>query len=55
MESRDCSGIGFCKMRIAWNDIQSRWEISADDGNDGFNNVYILFQIPKHLYQTRPI
>ena len=43
MGSRDCSGIGFCKIRIAWNDSNMRWEILADDGNDGFTSTYVLY------------
>ena len=43
MGSRDCSGIGFCKFSIVWIDGNMRWEILADDGNDGFTSTYVLY------------
>ncbi|TCK67593.1 putative secreted protein (Por secretion system target) [Winogradskyella wandonensis] len=41
--SRDCSGIGFCKLKIEWSTANMRWEILADDGNDNFINTYLLY------------
>ncbi|ARV09473.1 hypothetical protein BTO05_07405 [Winogradskyella sp. PC-19] len=41
--SRDCSGIGFCKLQMVWSDANMRWEIKADDGNDGFTSAYVLY------------
>ncbi|MFD1062345.1 T9SS type A sorting domain-containing protein [Winogradskyella litorisediminis] len=41
--SRDCSGVGFCKLKIEWNAANMRWEILADDGNDNFTNTYLLY------------
>lgn len=41
--SRDCSGVGFCKLKIEWNATATRWEIIADDGNDNFSNPYVLY------------
>ena len=43
MGSRDCSGIGFCKLKIEWSSTNNRWEILADDGNDGFTNSFVLY------------
>ncbi|WP_299113728.1 T9SS type A sorting domain-containing protein [uncultured Winogradskyella sp.] len=43
MGSRDCSGIGFCKLKIEWSSANTRWEILADDGNDNFTNTYLLY------------
>ncbi|MGB2129404.1 MAG: T9SS type A sorting domain-containing protein [Flavicella sp.] len=38
-----CSGIGICELQIAWNELESRWEISADDGNGDFVSTYLLY------------
>ncbi|GAA3646126.1 T9SS type A sorting domain-containing protein [Flavivirga jejuensis] len=39
-----CSGIGICELRIAWNDMDSQWEMLADDGNGGFSSTFLIFK-----------
>ncbi|WP_170233939.1 T9SS type A sorting domain-containing protein [Bizionia myxarmorum] len=42
-ENSPCGGIGNCEFHIAWNQISSRWEILADDGDGTFLNTYVLY------------
>jgi hypothetical protein len=38
-----CSGIGVCEFQIAYNDMDSRWELRADDGNGNFSETYLIY------------
>lgn len=38
-----CSGIGVCELKIYWNDIESRWELLADDGDANFNTNFLIY------------
>ena len=38
-----CSGLGACEFRIAFNAVEGRWEILADDGDGDFTTSYVLY------------
>lgn len=41
--NQPCDGIGVCELKFAWNNINMRWELLADDGNGDFSSPYVLF------------
>ena len=41
--NQPCGGIGSCEFQIAWNNVNNRWEIYADDGNGTFSNRFVLY------------
>ncbi len=38
-----CTGLGVCEFRIAYNAVEARWEILADDGDADFTTSYVLY------------
>lgn len=40
---QSCGGVGTCEFRIQWNDADSVWEFTADDGNGDFGSPYVIY------------
>lgn len=41
--SQDCGGIGVCEFQIFWNEVSTRWEFIADDGNGDFSSSFLIY------------